>query len=233
MKSLALGLSWVLVVLFSAPKAEAQDAPRPPTTAEQAAPSAPPSNPYVAPSPGAPALGPQSPVPSNPQYNPQYPAPPNNYDLSGFNYSWGPGMGSPPKELAYTGGPIPHGYVYRQKYNLGLLISGPILFGLGYSLAVVAAQDGSDSSFFGSSQKPEPWNALYIPLTGPFAFANYAQNGTGFIYVFLGLGQVTGLGLTLAGILRPKDILVRRDIDAAWRPQLEVGPGNVQVKMRF
>jgi len=231
MKSLALGLSWVLVVLFSTSMAEAQDPPKNPAAPEQApassAPSAP-ANPYVAPSPAGPTLGPQPPTGSNPQY----PYPPSNYDPSGLNYGWG-GMASSPKEMPYMGGPIPYGYVYKEKYNLGLLVSGPILFGLGYTIAAVSAQSSDGEIFPGSAQKPRPWKALYIPITGPFAFANYANDGTGFIYVFLGLGQITGLALTLGGILRPKDVLVRRDLDTAFVPQVDIGPGNIQLRMRF
>lgn len=231
MKGSALGLSSVLFVLLSAAMAGAQEPPQPATNQ---APSAAPLNPYVAPSP---APSPATPAPNSAAQPgapvPQYPYPPTGYEAPFPNYAWGQGAGLPPKEIPYTGGPIPFGYSYQEKYNLGLLVSGPILFALGYAIAISSASSADSPPSIGGFSKPPPYKALYIPVTGPFAFAGYVRDETKLIYGLLGIGQTLGVGLFLGGILRPKEVLVRRSFDEAFRPQLQIGPGHVQLNMRF
>lgn len=142
----------------------------------------------------------------------------------------------PPQELGYTAGqPIPHGYKLEERYNLGLLIAGPTLFGLAYIITVASAVDLSDPPPFegGSIERPRPWDALYIPIAGPLAFANYAPGSTGFIYATEGVAQAIGVGLFLLGILRPKDVLVRKDPTEALHPRLHFGAGQMKLEMRF
>jgi len=141
----------------------------------------------------------------------------------------------PPQEILYNGGAIPYGYKLEERYQLGLLIAGPTLFGLAYIVTAATAleRSGDPTSVDGSNFKSPPWPALYVPLTGPFAFAAYAPSGSGFIYAALGVGETVGVGLFLLGILRPKNLLVRQDVNAAFHPTLHVGPRQMQLEMRF
>ena len=169
-------------------------------------------------------------APAPPNAAPTYPQAPYGYPYGG-NY-WGMPP-EPPKELAYNGGAIPNGYTLEERYNLGLLIAGPTLFVLGYAVAAFTANEKPGGLDFNGNPSRAPWDALYIPITGPFAFSGYAPGGSAFIYVFEGLAQVVGVGLTLGGILAPKNILVRQFGREAFVPTLHVGAGNVQVKMKF
>jgi hypothetical protein len=245
MKFVALVLSTASLLLFAAPNAAAQAAPPaegppPPTSAgapvEAAAPTTPPNPAPVASQPAADPSTPASPPARPTAPNPQYP--PYGY---GYPYPYGPGWGAPsqlPEELPYTsGGPIPKGYKLEERYSYGLLIAGPTLFALGYALsAFTAAEKLSDSppSINGGLIDRTPWGTLYIPIAGPFAFSGYAPQGSAFIYVFEGIAQVTGVGLLLGGILRPKEMLVKdKDAEAAFQPTLRVGPRSMQLEMHF
>lgn len=231
MKRLGLGLSPAVIVFLAVSQSAAQNAAPPPAPAETT-PPIPSAEAPVPPTITPPNLSSPNPAPpiiaptaAPPQY--QYP-----YPSYGYTNPYG-GWGQPPKELAYKGGGIPYGYKLEERYNLGLLIAGPTLFGLSYALTAYSANEkpgvGKTNGFVRGSQ----WDALYVPVAGPFVFANYAPGGAGFIYIFEGLGQVTGIGLFLLGILGPKDILVRQDTNEAFRPSLQIGPGRVDVEMRF
>ena len=136
--------------------------------------------------------------------------------------------------MPYKGGPIPHGYKYEEKHNLGLLIAGPLLFAIAYSITAYSAQErpsaGSSTNGFNTRY---PWDALYVPLTGPFFFAANAPEGSGFLYVFEGLTQVTGVCLFLGGITRTSEVLVRKEPDEAYQPRLHVGMRQLSLEMHF
>ena len=234
MKSFGLGLSPAVIVFLAVSESAAQNAAPPPASTETTQPppipsaeapvppSITPPNPVSLPNPAPPNLAPAT-------APPQYPYP---YPSYGYANPYG-GWGLPPKELAYKGGAIPYGYKLEERYNLGLLIAGPTLFGLSYGLTAYSANErpgiGSGNNFVSGSQ----WDALYIPIAGPFVFSADAPGSSAFIYVFEGLGQVTGIGLFLLGMLSPKNILVRQNANEAFRPSLQVGPGRVDVEMRF
>ncbi len=236
MKYFGLGLSSAVIVFLAVSESTAQNAvpspvpaetTPPPQTASTEVPPAPtitPPNP-AAPYPGPTAVSVPNPIAPQPQY--QYPYPPY-----GYANPYG-GWGLPAKELAYRGGAIPYGYKLEERYNLGLLVAGPTLFGLAYLLTAYSANEKPGIGSGGGFTDHSPWDTLYIPVTGPFAFARYAPGGSGFIYVFEGLGQVTGIGLFLLGILRPKVMLIRQDTNEAFRPKLHIGPGQMQLEMRF
>lgn len=247
MKCVALGLSSALIVFLAVSESAAQNvapaaAPAETTTPPQTSATAPIAPTTTSPNPGMPnagmpnaatpnpgpaAISAPNPTVQPPQY--QYPYPSYGYANPYGGYGWG----MPPKELAYDGKAIPYGYRVEERYNLGLLISGPTLFGLSYALTAYSANEKPGIGSGGGFTDHSPWDTLYIPVVGPFAFANYSPGGSGFIYVFEGLGQITGIGLFLLGILRPKDYLVRNDLNEAFRPSLQIGPGRVHVEMRF
>lgn len=232
MKCLAFGLSSAAIVLFAASEGVAQEHATPPanpaeTTATNPAPNASAS----APNPLAPVAQPAPIAPATPNSPPAgYGYPPYGYPYGGMPWGLPP---EPPKEMVYKGGPIPNGYKYEERYNMGLLIAGPTLFLLSYALAAFTAGERPGGTSAISTFATAPWNALYVPLAGPFAFSGYAPTGSAFIYIFDGLGQAVGVGLFLRGILAPKDLLVRQFRIQAFRPILHVGPRSMQLQMQF
>lgn len=234
-----LGPSVVLLVLLSATPGSAQT-PSAPTNSTTAAPApAAPSTPAPTTTVGAPAGGsaapnqiPPSPGPTPPPDTSAQPAGssvPNPYGPYGFPPPLGADGWIVKKEILYRGGPIPYGYKLETRYNLGLLIAGPTLFGLSYLVAVYFASSAEGINGYNLSTR----EVNYIPVTGPFAFAAYSNSDTTFLYVFDGLAQLTGVGLFLGGLLAPKDMLVPKGVNEAYRPSLRVGPGQVQLQMKF
>lgn len=246
MKCGALGFSAAIIVLLGSWNVAAQNAapsPNPPeTTPPQTTSTDTSGAPAVAtPNPATPNPATPNPVAPTPlpiaTPNPTAPPPQYYYPPYGYpNPYAGYGLGPPrelPAEFPYKGGPIPYRYKIEERYNLGLLIAGPALFGLAYVLTAYSANERPGIGFGNTFVNGSQWDALYIPIAGPFVFANYAPSGSAFIYVFEGLGQVTGIGIFLLGILRPKDVLVRKTVNEAFRPTLHVGPARVQLEMQF
>jgi hypothetical protein len=88
----------------------------------------------------APALA----APSEPAANPAFPA----------------AVEELPETLDYDSTrPIPEGYVLRQRPRRGLLVSGSIVFGVGYGLSVLGAASPGDKDIDGG------W--LLVPVVGP------------------------------------------------------------------
>ncbi|HRI64595.1 MAG TPA: hypothetical protein PK156_10150 [Polyangium sp.] len=247
MKRLVLGLSTANIVVLAAATAMAQPAaPPPPSPIESPTNPAPP-NPPSAINPAAPQWSPQSPLLDGP---PPPPPPPNSgslppgasnplpYPPYGYANPYGGNPwglpNQPAKEMPYRGGPIPNGYRYEEKHNLGLLIAGPVLFSIVYGVTAYSAKErtgaGSNSNGFTTRY---PWDTLYVPVMGPFFFAAYAPEGSGFIYALEGLTQVTAIGLLLGGIFRTSDVLVRKEPDEAFRPTLHIGLQCMQLEMHF
>jgi hypothetical protein len=251
MKCGALGLSAAIIVFLGSGVVAAQNAAPSPNPAETTPPQTTSTEtsgtPVVAtpnpgtpnpgtPNPGAPNPGAQASLPistPNPTATPpQYPYPPYGYPNPYAGYGFGPPR-ELPAEFPYNGGSIPYRYKVEERYNLGLLIAGPTLFGLAYVLSAYSANERPGIGLGNTSVNGSQWDALYIPIAGPFVFSHYAPGNSGFIYVFEGLGQATGVGLFLLGILRPKDVLVRKTVNEAFRPTLHVGPASVQLEMQF
>lgn len=241
MKRFALAGFTASILLFATPRAIAQAPPAPPEgppppPAPDASAAAAPAIPPQAAQP--PVADPSKPLP--PQMHPtaQYPQyqfhPPYGYSYPFGAAAWGP-SGSLPNELAYSGGPIPHGYKLEERYNVPLLIAGPTLFALAYAASAIAAADKADEppSIDGFTTEVAPWHTLYIPVVGPFAFSAYAPQGSAFIYVFEGLAQVTGVALFVGGILNPKTVLARKKANEAFQPTLHVGLRSMQLEMQF
>lgn len=233
-----LGPSVVSLVLLSATSGSAQT-PSAPTNSTTAAPvPAAPSTPAPT-TVGAPAEGssapnqiPASPGPTPPPEASAQPAGssvPNPYGPYGFPPPLGADGWIIKKEILYRGGPIPNGYKLETRYNLGLLIAGPTLFGLSYLVAIYFTSNAEGVNGYNFSTR----EVNYVPITGPFAFAAYSDSDTTFLYVFDGLAQLTGVGLFLGGLLAPKDMLVPKGVNEAYRPSLRVGPGQVQLQMKF
>lgn len=228
-----LGPSVVSLVLLSATPGFAQT-PSAPTTSTTTAPTpaapttaAPPAESSAAPNQIPPSPG--LPPPPDASAQPGGSSVPNPYGPYGFPPPLGADGWIIKKETPYRGGPIPYGYKVETRYNLGLLIAGPTLFGLSYLVAVYFASSAEGVNGYNLSTR----EVNYIPITGPFAFAGYSSSDTTFLYVFDGLAQLTGVGLFLGGLLFPKEMLVPKGVNEAYRPSLRVGPGQVQLQMKF
>jgi hypothetical protein len=133
---------------------------------------------------------------------------------------------SGPMEMRYVDGrPIPPGYHLETRPRKGLVVSGPIIFGIPYVLsASVAASSRYD---------PDRW--LYLPVVGPFVDlgARGSQctksttpvvNGIStttetcvedssqrFFLMLDGLMQTAGATMLILGLALPNHLLVRDD----------------------
>jgi hypothetical protein len=126
-----------------------------------------------------------------------------------------------PVELRYVEGrPIPAGYHLESRPRKGLVVAGPIIFGVPYFLSLSVA----------ASSRFEPDHWLYAPLVGPFldlanrkedCTASPGQFGTNyycdddsttrFFLMFDGLMQVSGMAMLVLGLALPQQLLVRDD----------------------
>jgi hypothetical protein len=125
-------------------------------------------------------------------------------------------------EMRYVEGrPIPPGYHVETRHRRGLVVSGPIIFGVPYLLSMSVAAS--------SKYTPDRW--LYAPVVGPFV--NLAtrsddcnpnttsgnsttvvcsgESGTRFFLMLDGLMQTAGATLLILGLALPQTLLVRDD----------------------
>jgi hypothetical protein len=128
----------------------------------------------------------------------------------------------PPNELRYVEGrPIPAGYHLETRPRKGLLISGPIIFGVPYLFSMSVAAS--------SRYSPDQW--LYAPVVGPFIDLASRKNdcdsfvtggtsstttcpsdsGTRFLLMVDGIMQVAGATMFVLGLALPQHLLVRDD----------------------
>jgi hypothetical protein len=198
-----------LSIAFGAMTANAQGAPQ--------APAAPP--PATA-APAAAAPAPAAPAPAAPVYGPAPQGePPPGWGQPGAY----PGWRAQPMEMRYIEGrPIPPGYHLETRVRKGLVVSGPIIFGIPYLLSISVAAS--------SKYAPDRW--LYAPVIGPFVNLttrsddcnpNSSTSGaTGFVECtgessarfFLmmdGVMQTAGATLLILGLALQQQLLVRDD----------------------
>lgn len=109
---------------------------------------------------------------------------------------------------------MPPGYVRRERYNKGLLISGSVVLGSLWTITIIGASSGisdGDDSVISDSNTAEDHIPLFIPAIGPFiSLATLDTEGliTSLI-VGSGIGQAAGLGLLIAGLVAKDTVLVR------------------------
>jgi hypothetical protein len=189
------------------------------TNGDAGAQSAPPA-PAQQPAPAVPAQA-APPQAAPPQYGPAPQAePPPGWGAQQPGYA--PAWRSQPIEMRYVEGrPIPPGYHLETRVRRGLVVSGPIIFGVPYLLSMSVA----------ASSKYEPDRWLYAPVFGPFV--NLAtreddcnpnttsgtsttvicngESGTRFFLMLDGLMQTAGATLLVLGLALPQHVLVRDD----------------------
>jgi hypothetical protein len=187
------------IVVAQAPSPSTAPLAPPPPAAQrpaQPAPGQPPLQPYFppaapgtypAPAPGAyPAAAPRAyPGPAPGRYSqpaPAYPSPQYSYPPSAAYprpYYYAP-PDTRPSVLEYDPDkPIPPGYHLESYARKGFVISGSIIFGISYGIALAVASSTTESSSYSSSSSPSysssgddgvPFNnsLLYVPLLGPW-----------------------------------------------------------------
>jgi hypothetical protein len=132
------------------------------------------------------------------------------------------GWRAQPVEMKYVEGkPIPAGYHIETRVRRGLVVSGPIIFGVPYLLSMSVA----------ASSKYEPDRWLYAPVFGPFVnlasrsddcnpngssgttttFTCAGDSSTRFFLMLDGLMQTAGATLLVLGLALPQTLLVRDD----------------------
>jgi hypothetical protein len=119
------------------------------------------------------------------------------------------------------GKPIPAGYHLETRVRKGLVVSGPIIFGVPYLLSMSVA----------ASSKYEPDRWLYAPVFGPFvnlasrsddcnpnvssgtnsSFQCAGDSSTRFFLMLDGLMQTAGATMLILGLALPQTLLVRDD----------------------
>jgi hypothetical protein len=126
----------------------------------------------------------------------------------------------------------------RERPNLGLIISGAVLLGVGWILDIVTGVPAGDDPFTSGSE-PE-WDAFrfssLIPIAGPWI--QLAVKPTGFTQdywapwlIIDGLIQATGLTLLVIGIATPETepVYASRGVELAILPS--VGPGHAGLSL--
>jgi len=186
----------------------------------------------AAPQPAPPpaAAAPQQ-YPPYPQYPPQPGYPPAQPPAAAPAYGTAPPYAQDdrwrfvpaPTELRYVEGrPIPSGYHLESRPRKGLVVAGPIVFGVPYFLSLSVAAS--------SRYTPDRW--LYLPIAGPFldlagrkeecspnGISNNVATYYGcnddstarFFLMFDGLMQVSGMTMLIFGLAMPQNVLVRDD----------------------
>jgi hypothetical protein len=175
--------------------------------AQEAAPAPPPPPEATAPVP------PQYPPPGYQQYPPpyqQYPGAPTMYPPQG------PAVWPPYIKDWQEGQPVPYGYHPETRARKGLVITGSVLFGVCYILStlVAAADNGSTYDYNSGTYQTTSYEALWIPVIGPFIQAGKDNNanGDGQMFVLDGLAQAAGVTMLVLGLAYPRKILVRNDL---------------------
>jgi hypothetical protein len=126
-------------------------------------------------------------------------------------------------EMKYVEGrPIPAGYHLETRVRKGLVVSGPIIFGVPYLLSMSVAAS--------SQYEPDRW--LYAPVFGPFVdlatrsdqcnpnvpstgstntVVCAGDSGARFFLMLDGLMQTAGATMLILGLALPQHLLVRDD----------------------
>jgi hypothetical protein len=120
------------------------------------------------------------------------------------------------------GRPIPPGYHVETRARKGLVVAGPIIFGVPYLLSMSVAAS--------SKYPPDRW--LYAPVVGPYVnlasrsddcdpnistgstTTNYTcpgESSTRFFLMLDGLMQTAGATMLILGLALPQTLLVRDD----------------------
>ena len=137
-----------------------------------------------------------------------------------------------PKRIPVVDGEDPPaGYHSETTTIKGLWIAGIATWGAGYLITLLsgavntAVEDDSKYAYEG-----------LIPGAGPWIlFGQNIHNGSAPWYVFCGVLQTAGIGMTIGGLAGHKEVWNRDEasLHRPLEPELLVGPGNLGLRMRF
>jgi hypothetical protein len=118
-----------------------------------------------------------------------------------------------PEELDWhQGALIPPGYHRVERFRVGFIISGAVVFSVLYFWSAFTA-DGHYANPNGKG--PVNADALYVPVLGPFIQLSQPNNVAGDVFnVIDGLGQAAAISALVYGLASPKTVLVRNDLGA-------------------
>jgi hypothetical protein len=135
------------------------------------------------------------------------------------------------------GQPIPPGYHVDTRIRKGLVIGGAVTFGVVYLFSVLTGVliDSANEVVGNESSGYEP---MYIPLAGPFVTMGTASDdlssGGVALLAILGVAQVGGVGMLVAGLAVPKTELVRNDVSSIQvRPMVGQGTTGLSLGGKF
>jgi hypothetical protein len=135
---------------------------------------------------------------------------------------------SMPHVVDYGGGRIPEYAHLEERTNMKVIGAGlavaavPYGFSVLYALSTCGAQTNCRA---GSS-----W--LYMPVLGPFLTATQAPTTGGqALSVFDGALQTLGVGIAVAGVLMPRQVVVWQDRESALRVMPAVMPGGAGLSL--
>jgi hypothetical protein len=115
------------------------------------------------------------------------------------------------------GDPIPYGYHREERVRKGMVITGPILFGVPYLYGTLLASASHDVDH-------DEFSALYVPVLGPFIQMAKTDSATGReILAIDGVLQATGAFLFIYGLAVPRAILVRNDLGSVSLAPVRMG----------
>lgn len=136
-----------------------------------------------------------------------------------------------PSRLPYNeNDPVPPGYEIQTRTRMGMAKAGIATFVPLYALSALFA-----GTYLGNeSRKAEEYGPLVIPVIGPFVTMGTSNLDGGSLFLLLnGVGQLTGAGLFLAGMLSDEKYLARKTAGLNLRPDVFVGPKSVSMRWEF
>lgn len=132
--------------------------------------------------------------------------------------------------------PIPYGYHLEEERRLGLSVTGGVLLGAGaVSSAIlggVLMNECTGAFIFDTCEVRREYGYGMIPLAGPFVVLGTTGThdiGAMMGFTILGLTQVAGLSLVIAGEAAPAEVLVRDDIEVS----VSASPGGLALNGSF
>jgi hypothetical protein len=148
----------------------------------------------------------------------------------------GPAQPAPAKPRtipAVDGQEPPLGYHREQTMLKGLAIAGWSLFGAGYALTALGGAVSSAADAFGGGDGSYGLVGL-IPLVGPWIFvANDDLGGSRALFALLGVMQVGGMAMGIAGVAAKTEIWVSDSAKNTDGPRFTIGPTGLGFKTSF
>jgi hypothetical protein len=122
------------------------------------------------------------------------------------------------KKVAYEDGdPVPYRYHRAQRFRTGLIITGAVAFGTGYTFIALLTTMSSDKSG-------------YVPIAGPFIHAarGVHEPDPG-LSILTGVAQTLGAAMLITGFVWKKEVLLRDDHATVRVTPMGMGYGGMGI----